>query len=274
MAYDNLVIPISVVDAARQVSVPDGTGNMVPLYQDSKAKLPQQDLITIRPDGSEFTHLMAEITFSDLKIFFDELDIALRLQSPIIQNLYAKNAKQIAHLMRVVNYNTRSGFKGAVGSGNQLDAVLFRAEQFQDPDVNAATPRTTWLRNLPSLNCVPPATGNFIENIWVAAHGVPLAMAQTEAFALLGFANTAATPCTSAYQLQYLGVNFNVQNLGFELANFVYGENVVELKQPLFIYPGENALVTVRYYQAAGDELRPIGLWIKTATNLRSMLIS
>ena len=217
---------------------------------------------------------MSEITFSDLKIFFDELDIALRLQSPYIQNLYAKNAKQLAQLVRVVNYNTRSGFKGAVGSGNQLDAVLFRAEQFQDPDVNGPTPRLSWVRNLPSLNCAPPAPGNFIENIWVAAHGVPLAAANTEAIALLGFANTAAAPCNSAYQLQYLGVNFNVQNLGFELANFVYGEAVVELKQPLFIYPGENALVTVRYYQNGSDELRPIGLWIKTATNLRALATS
>jgi hypothetical protein len=276
MAYDNLVLPISVVDAAKLVSVPDGNGGMVPIYQDSKGKLPQQDLITVRPDGSEFTHLMAEITFSDLKIFFDELDIALRLQDPFIQNLYAKNAKQLAQLVRVVNYNTRSGFKGAVGSGNQLDAVLLRAEQFQDPDVNAATARTTFVRNLPSLNCVPPATGNFIEAVWTAAlgHGQPLAAANNEAIALLGFDNTAAAPCNSAYQLQYLGVNFNVQNLGFELNNGVFGDNIVELKQPLFIYPGENALVTVRYYQNGSDELRPIGLWVKTATNLRSMIAS
>lgn len=271
MAYDNLILPISVVDAAKQVMVPGANGQLTPLYQDTPAKLPQQDLITVRPDGSTFTHLMAEIAFQDLKIFFDELDIVLRLENPFIQNLFAKNAKQLAQLVRVVNYNTRSGFKGSVGSGNQLDAIMLRAEQHADPDLSVAAPfafRTSWIRAI-----LAAATLQFIcqpDNLGANIHAA-LTMAATEAYALLGFANPAGASGTSTYQLQYLGVTFNIQNLDFEKATTVIGDPVIELKQPLFIYPGESGLVSVRYYRNTSDELTPIGLWIKTSTNMRTL---
>lgn len=260
MAYENLTFETSVAAALKAES----------MYADAGV-LAQKDLITITPTGEQKTHIMAQIDLYDLKIFGDELDDSLRLQNPIIQSLYAKNAVLLANLIRVVNYNTRSGFKGSVGSGLQLDAVRFRAEQHQNPDAAGVAARTSWIRAIAAAAslqfiCQPDALG-------ANAHAA-LTLAANEGYALLGFCNTAASPCTSAFQPQYLGVNYNVQNLDFEEANVVYGDPIIELKQPMVIYPGENGLVSVRYYRNGNDELKPIGLWVKTAGNLRALATS
>ena len=272
MAYENLVMPISVVEAAKAAKF----GGQ-PCYSFGDGKFPQQDLVTVSPDGKQTTHMMNEIEFGDMRIFFDELDIALRLQTPYVQSLFAKNAKQLAQLVRVINYNTRSGFKGSSGSGNQLDSVLFRAEQFQNPDAAGIAARTTFARVIAAAGtlqfiCQPDALGANAHAV-LSITGTP-AGSNNEGLCLLGFINTSATPVTSAFQLQYLGITYNVQNLGFEMTNNAFGDSVIEMRQPMIIYPGENALVNVRYYAAGNDELRPIGLWIKTATNMRALATS
>lgn len=264
MAYDNLVLPISVTQAMQAAGLYLTTGT-----------IPEATLSLVGPTGAERDYNMGRIDYNDLKTFADELDIALRLQNPIMQYLFAKNAVQISELIRVIQYTTRSGFKGSCGSGNALDALLFRAEQFQNPDVDANTARTSWARSVPSLHVAPPVTGNFIESGWTAAgaaHGVALAAAANEGLAVLGFANPAADPCVSGVQFTYLGTPYNVQNLSFELSNAFYGDPIIELKQPLIIYPSESALIQVYYYKNGTDELRPIGLWIKMASNIRNLV--
>jgi hypothetical protein len=257
MAYDNLTLQTSVVQAmqAANLYLPSGT-------------LPEETLTIIAPDGKSRDYNMGRIDYADLKTFADELDIALHLQNPIVQSLYAKNAKQLANLIRVVQYTTRSGFKGSCGSGNALDALLFRAEQFSNPDIVAATFRTTWLRAIGAIGTLQMICAN--DGGAIGAKGA-LTMANNEAIAILGFANPASDPCTSGLQFTYLGTPYNVQNLGFDLSNLVYGDPIKELKQPLLVYPGETILLNNYYYKAGMDEVRPIGLWIKMATNIRAL---
>jgi len=243
------------------------------LYKDT-GRIEEQMLKTILPNGEVREHKMAEIDYLDLKIFADELDIALKLQNRLVQSLFAKNAVGLVNLIRVVNVETASGFKGAVSAGRQLDTILLRAEQFQDPDVavgGAAGRRTSWIRTIAAA-----ATANFIERdyAFATAHGQPLLMAVDEGIALLGFANPAAALCVDAVQITYLAQAYNIQNLDFELANPFIGDAICELKQPLFLYPREDALVQVRYYRAGTDDLRPIGLWVKMASNLRALATS
>ena len=248
------------------------------LYKDS-GRMVEEMLKTITPTGETREHRMSEIDFADIKIFADELDIALRLQNPIVQSLFAKNAVMLANLVRCVNTETASGFKGFGGSGRQLDAILLRAEQFQDPDValalGAAGERPDWIRAIGAAH-VAAAAPNFIEGDYgiATAHGSDLPMATTEGLAILGFANPAAAPCVDAVQVRYLAQNYNIQNLDFELANPFIGDAICELKQPFFLYPQETGLITVNYYQVGQDELRPIGLWVKMASNLRLLLTS
>ncbi len=263
MAYDNLTFETSVANALRAAG-PDGG-----LYREN-GKIGQETLRKISPDGKERNYIMGEIDYSDLKTMADELDVVLRLQDPLIQSLFAKNARQIAEMVRVVNYNTRSGFKGSTGSGNALDQLMFRAEQFQSPDAAGILARTTWLRAVGigplQMICAADALG--------ANTHAAYTVAANEALAILGFANTAAAPCTSAFSFTYIGQPYNVQNLQFELASIVYGDVVVELKQPLFVMPGETILLNTYYYQAGNDELRPIGLWVKTANLMRALATS
>uniref|UniRef100_A0A6H1Z849 Uncharacterized protein n=1 Tax=viral metagenome TaxID=1070528 RepID=A0A6H1Z849_9ZZZZ len=248
------------------------------LYKPS-GRIPEQMLKTITPTGETREHRMSEIENADLQIFGNELDIALQLQNPLVQSLFAKNAVGLANLIRVVNTESSSGFKGTNGSGRQLDALLLRAEQFQDPDValalGAGGERASWIRAIGAAH-IAAAAPNFIEGDYgiATAHGSALPMGTTEGLAILGFANPAAAPCVDAVQLTYLAQQYNIQNLDFEVANPFIGDAICELKQPLFLYPQETALITVNYYQVGQDELRPIGIWVKMSTAMRTLLTS
>jgi len=239
-------------------------------------RIPEQMLKTITPTGETREHKMSEIENADIQIFGNELDIALQLQNPLVQSLFAKNAVGLANLIRVVNTESASGFKGTNGSGRQLDALLLRAEQFGDPDLAAAPPatqgpRVSWIRAI-----VVAATLQFIiaDDLLGANAHAALAMATTEGLAILGFANPAAAPCVDALQITYLAQQYNVQNLDFEVANPFIGDAICELKQPLFLYPQETGLISVRYYQAGQDEVRPIGIWVKMSTAMRALATS
>jgi len=245
------------------------------LYKET-GRIEEQMAVTITASGEAKEHKLAEIDYFDIKTFADELDIALKLQNEYVQSLYAKNATKLVDLIRAVNVESASGFKGAVGSGRQLDAIMLRAEQFQDPDIFPIVPTysTSWIRNITVAMAAAGPT-NFIESdVAAAAAGTELAMADEEGLAILGFANPAAALCVDAVQLTYIAQAYNIQNLDFELANPFIGDVLVELKQPLLVFPKETAAVNVKYYRAGSDELRPIGLWVKMSSNLRALLTS
>jgi len=243
------------------------------LYKET-GRIEEQMLKTIIPNGEIKEHKMAEIDYLDIKTFADELDIALKIQNPRVQELYAKNAVGLANLGRVVNVESASGFKGVVGAGRQLDALMLRAGQFQEVvGAWAVAARTTWVRAIGAGDL--GAAANFIERgLGGTAHGQELPMATTEGLAILGFANPAAALCVDSARITYIAQQYNVQNLDFELANPFVGDSLVELKQPLYVFPQETALVEVNYYRAGIDELRPIGLWVKMASNLRNIVNS
>jgi len=246
------------------------------LYKET-GRIQEQMAVTITASGEEKEHKLAEIDYFDIKTFADELDIALKLQNEYVQSLYAKNATKLVDLIRAVNVESASGFKGAVGSGRQLDAIMLRAEQFQDPDAAhpvVPTYRTSWIRNITAAMALAGPT-NFIESdVAAAAAGTELPMANEEGLAILGFANPAAQLCVDAIQITYIAQDYNIQNLDFELANPFVGDFLVELKQPLLVFPKETARVRVKYYRTGSDELRPIGLWVKMSSNLRALLTS
>ncbi len=252
----------SVVETLKAVIQKDGGG----LYRD-KGRIEEQMLITITPTGQTREHKMAEMDYHDIKIFADEMDIALKHQNPYVAALFAKNAEGMVNLIRAINVETASGFKGSNGSGRQLDVLMFRAEQFGDPALaNSATLRTSWIRAVGvGLNV------QFIiaqDALGANTHG-DLAMAVNEGIAVFGFANPAATPCVSAIQPTYLAQAYNVQNCDFELTNPFVGDAIVEMKQPLYIFPSETGRINVRYYRAGNDEMRPIGVWVKMSQNVR-----
>jgi len=244
------------------------------LYKDT-GRMADQTLKTILPDGQVTEHVMAEIEYADLKTMADELDIMIAQENPWIQALFAKNAVAIANAVRVVNVESASGFKGAVGSGRQLDILRFRPEQFQDPAIAAATARLTWVRIIAGV--VPPVgwTGELIAGTTPAVIDghIALAMGMTEALLIFGFANPSWVPATSAIQITYLARQYNIQNADFNLAQVWNHYPLIELKEPFILYPREDGRVEARYYQNTADEIQPVGLWIKMSQNIRSLIL-
>lgn len=241
------------------------------LYKET-GRMAEQTLKTILPDGQITEHVMAEIDYYDLKTLGDELEIMIAQENPWVQALFAKNAVAIANTVRVVNAESASGFKGSVGGGRQLDILRFRPEQFQDPGNAAQIARLTWVRNMLLVGAAG-YTGEVICDLNANAidQKLALTMGTTEAMCIFGFANPSWTPCTSAILITYIARAFNIQNAGFELAQVWDHYPLVELKEPLIVYPRETIRVQVQYYQNGADEIQPIGLWIKMSQNLRTL---
>ena len=246
------------------------------LYKES-GRMAEQTLKTILPDGQVTEHLMAEIEYADLKTLADEIDILISQENPWIQALFAKNAVAIANAVRSANVESGSGFKGTVGGGRQLDILRFRPEQFQDPAVAAvAQARLTWARAMAlvvppvgytgEIICAPAVAGDVVDT-----HGA-LAMGTTEAILVFGFANPSWVPCTSAIKITYIAREYNIQNADFDLAQVWDHFPLIELKEPLVVYPRETIRIEARYYQNATDEIQPVGLWIKMSQNIRSLI--
>ncbi len=229
------------------------------LYRET-GRIQEQMLKTLTATGETKEHKMAEMDYLDIKTFADELDVALKHENPLIQTLFTKNALGLVNLIRVINVESASGFKGSVGSGRQLDALLLRAEQFYLDGVR----RSTWERAIDEADDL-----YFLEG--AAGSGEDLTMEDEEGIAVLGFVNFAELPCCSAWQLTYLAQAANVQVLDFGITDYQNAYPLLELKQPLFLYPKESITSQVRYFRAGTDELQPIGLWIKMSSNLRTL---
>ena len=290
MAYDNLTLePISVVQRLKAVGL-YGSFDDNHNATDGKAQtIQEQILTTVRTDGSKPTHTMGLIDRYDIKIFADELDTKLMTFNPFQKYLFAKNAEMLVNLMRGVQYISKGGFKGSIGAGgNALDALLLRAEQFADPELNTGVLATGmrnqgvgWIRSIPGASgTVAPANLQYItalDALGANNHGALVAgstVATAEAIAILGFADPASQPSVSGLQVTYNTVTYDMQNLSFELTDDEFGYPMIELAQPLFIWPGESALVSVRYFRNGTDDLQPIGLWIKISTNMRALATS
>jgi len=242
------------------------------LYEKT-GRIQEEMLVTILPNGERAEHKMAEMDNFDIKTLADEISVLLAYENPVIQGIFAKNAVAIVNAARVVNVQTSSGFKGAVGAGRQLDTILFRPEQFQNPAVAGVAVRTTWARNIAAA----PQTAQIVcaqDALGIDTHGA-LTMTQWEAFLLFGFANPSLTPCSTAIQVTYLATAYNIQNAYYGLAQLTDSYYpFVELKEPLVLYPQESGLVQARYSVNGADELTPVGLWIRMSQNLRALATS
>jgi len=243
------------------------------LYQ-SSGQLGSAQLVIQQPSGKERSYTMQQMDYNDIKIFADEFDVELEQENPYYAAIFAKNAVGIVNLIRAINYYSNSGFKGNTGAGRQLDCILMRAEQTQDPDQAGIQARTSWIRTIGAAGtlqflCAADALGANIH--------APLSIQSQihpEGIFIGGFSNPGASPCIDAIQMVYLADTYNVQNLDFDYVNPEVGDSFVELKQPLFLFPNETILLSMRYYKAGVDETRPIGCWIKMASDLRALATS
>ncbi|KKL82284.1 hypothetical protein LCGC14_1986330 [marine sediment metagenome] len=218
---------------------------------------------TVNLAGKSYT--LSKISYLDAKIFSEELDAILVQQNPLIHEIFAKNAVSVFDVVRMVNMNTKQGFKGALASGNELDLVLFMPRLFYDPDSSTNT-RTKWARTISAVG-----SKNLIEG---AASGTELTMAEEEGFIYLANYNPAQTPCVDALKITMNTEPFDAQSLDFDQVHTELGDVIIELKEPWTLPPEQSGEVEAYYFQTGTDEMRPLGAWIKMAKNLRDITLN
>lgn len=234
-----------------------------PLYKEGKRDDLRQQFIeeeTVDIAGKSYT--LSRISYWDSWLFANELDSVLARQNPRIHDIFGKNAVSCLDLVRMVNVNTKQGFRGAGGSGNELDAIQFIATAFYDPD-SSTNKRTTWVRSISSAG-----SKNFFEG---ATAGAELTMAEEEGMIWLAMYNPATTPCVDSIQIIMNTEAFNIQTLDFDQVDLEDGDPIIELKEPWSLPPEQSGEILAYYPFTGTDEMRPIGLWVKMARNLRTL---
>ncbi len=215
---------------------------------------------TVELGGKQYD--LSRISYLDAKIFADELDGKLSRLNPIIHDVFAKYGVNCFDLVRMVNVNSKQGFKGSSGSGNELDAIPFLAKAFYDPDSSTAK-RSSWVRTIAS-------TGSklFFEGATASAE---LTMSEEEGQIWLAMYNPAVTPCVAAFLITMNADPHNLQGLDFDQMHTQLGEVLIEFKEPWTLPPEQSGKIDADYFQTGTDEMRPIGLWVKMARNLRAI---
>lgn len=226
--------------------------------EELRAQWMEEQTITLA--GKEYA--LARISYLDAKIFTQEMDAILVQQNPLIHRLMAKNAQSMFDMVRMVNVNTKQGFKGALSSGNELDFVLFNPRLFYDPDVSGS-PRTSWVRTISAVG-----QSNFFEGV---STGVELSMEEEEGMIWLAFYNPALDPCIDSFQIVMNTEPFNLQTLDFGMVHVDQGDVIVELKRPWTLPPEQSGEILAHYFQTGEDETQPLGIWVKMAKNLRNL---
>lgn len=215
---------------------------------------------TVMINGKSYD--LEKIAYWDANIFTNQLDNILSRQNPIIHDLFAVNALVIFNAVRMVNINSKQGFKGQAASGNELDMTLFMARQFYDPD-SSTNKRSSWTRTISAAG-----SKNFFEG---ATAGAELTMGEEEAMVWLGFYNPALTPCVDSFQIIMNTTPFDLQGLDFDMAQAQLGDPIIPLREPWTLPPEQSAEVLAYYFQTGTDEMRPLGIWIKESRNLRTL---
>ncbi|GAI59581.1 unnamed protein product [marine sediment metagenome] len=64
---------------------------------------------------------------------------------------------------------------------------------------------------------------------------------------------------------------FDIQSLDFDQVHLQMGDVIIELKEPWTLPPEQSGLINVYYFQDGTDEMRPLGIFIKQAKQMRTL---
>lgn len=226
--------------------------------QDLQGQFVEEETVDI--GGKSYT--LSRISKYDVKLFADQLDKVCARDNPFIWDVYAKYAVHCLAAVRLANIQSKQGFRGVSAKGNELDFSRMNARQFFDPDALPAR-RTTWVR------VVAAGTLAFLCDSTGAA--IPLTIGEEECQIWLGWYNPATSPCSDMFQITLNTDLFDWQDMDFDRVDLEGGDVITEFKEPWILPPEEAGLINARYFVAGTDEMRPIGLWIKEAKNMRAM---
>lgn len=202
----------------------------------------------------------------DFEIFVAEQTVmGKRTRNPAVADILARNSPRLWDLVRMVNQNTRGGYKGAGARGNQLLANVLESRDFgRSGGFPGTSPPDSWLQVPAAVGAArlwPPTSGTIdmlISSLPVLGH------------VIYGFVNPVAVPKVNIVQLVLDSDAWAEETLDWEWREG-FGDNetpIYELKAPWVIRPGASYRISVRNYITGEDRLTPIGFSVKRALDI------
>lgn len=217
---------------------------------------------------------VTDISKEEVETLGQEIDTFVDWESaPRIASMVTRAAPRILDAVRLVNAQTKQGYGGAAGRGQQLIAQplqlfdLLRAAP--SSTVVATYPMTTWLVSKASTGAIAWSGTSTYCNTMVVDSLPNLA------HVFIGFIDSIEIPKINKIQIVKDGDTYPVENPNFEWRG-AFGDFQVpshELLQPWIIPPSSKYYIGVNWYATGDDKMQPIGFAIKRATDVLSAII-
>jgi len=219
-------------------------------------------------------YAVVDISKEQTEILAIEIDTFVDWDSaPRIASMTVRAAPRILDAVRLVNSNTKQGYGGAAGRGQQLIA-----QPLQLFDLLKASPSSTDVTAYPMTTWLVNKTATGVSN-WSGSTSYANTMVVSSmpymAHVFIGFIDTIEVPKVSKIQIIKDGDTYPIENPNFEWRGS-FGSFAVpthELLQPWIIPPASKYYICANYYATGDDKMQPIGFAIKRATDVLSAMV-
>lgn len=199
----------------------------------------------------------------DWQIFKEEVKAIVRRQRNVrIADMIARRAPFAWDVVRMVNWNTKNGFRGSYARGDQLALNVLEDRDFgRAGGFPGTSPPTGWFVSVATSGGTrlwPPTSGSVV----LTVSSLPVI-----GHTIFGFMDPVAVPKVSTVQLVLDSDPWTEEVVDFEYRDS-QGDSeapLYELRTPWVIRPGASYRVSVRYYLTGDDKLTPIGFSVKRA---------
>ena len=208
------------------------------------------------------TYGALDLDEDDYRVFREELVVlSRRVYNPAIADCIARGAPRLLDAVRMVNDQSKQGFKGASSRGDQLIINPMRVG-----DVS----RTTWLVTVSAAGAANwlGATG--------AANDIDMLVSSLPVIShiFLGFIDPVASPKIDRVQLVKDSDPYVEEVLDFGWSA-IFGDGQTpfhELKTPWIVPPGSSYYMPVSYFITGEDRLQPVAYAVKRARDVIAAL--
>ena len=191
------------------------------------------------------------LSSAEVQAFVTQLDAIIHSQQcPVVKDIIARNARLLLDAIRVVNINTKQGFKGFAARGSELEINYVRPKTFN---------KTTWLQSIASAGTVS----------WLAETKA----LEEEALVILGWIDPIEVPKIDAVLYTKDGDPLPAQTLPFEVRD-AFGTiktPVVEQKLPITVLPEHKIKIDMNAFATGDDKIQPIAFHIRKAADFMTL---
>ena len=202
------------------------------------------------------TYKLSALSEIDSALFAKTMDyIVSQIASPLVYDIVVRRADIVLDLVRMVNTETKQGFKGVWARGKQLTI------KFISPDELLGTGVTTWLKTYTSTGWTD----------WAYSSSSPKDVGEEEGYIILGFVDLVEDPKIDAVKMYKDGDNYVPTYLSWDFhedTRRIYAQELPEA----WLFPPESSFAIRAHVRATGsDKLVPIGFRVLEAENLISL---